>query len=306
LRAYLADRQVSYVEDETNEDVSIPRNRVRVELIPMLANRFNPAIVNVLAHEAELLREAWTWLQSAAADFENGVGKGVSGVSWDTTPAPVLELDAARLKAAPPPLRRLALWRAMSEASGGRPVGFRHVEAALQLLDANGGGIDAPGHRVERVGASLVLTRRGLGFKVRRPAEANLFEYPLSIPGEVRLTEAGCLVAAELPTDYGGTEAAARSGRGALAVVRRDLCRPPLAVRNRRPGDRFRPIGLGGQKKLQDYFVDRKVALGRRDRIPLVVDQADRIVWVAGYGIDEMFRVTDPSQSVLLLRLRQV
>ena len=41
-----------------------------------------------------------------------------------------------------------------------------------------------------------------------------------------------------------------------MAVVRRDLCRGPLAVRNRRPGDRFQPVGLGGQKKLQDYFVD--------------------------------------------------
>ena len=77
-------------------------------------------------------------------------------------------------------------------------------------------------------------------------------------------------------------------------------------MRNRRPGDRFRPVGLGGHKKLQDYFVDRKVARTRRDRVPLVVDESDRIVWVAGYGIDEAFRVTDPSQSVLLLRLRQV
>ena len=98
----------------------------------------------------------------------------------------------------------------------------------------------------------------------------------------------------------------ARSGRGPLALVRRDLCRGPLAVRNRRPGDRFRPVGLGGHKKLQDYFVDRKVAQTTRDRVPLVVDESDRIVWVAGYGIDEAFRVTDPSQSVLLLRLRQV
>jgi len=79
-----------------------------------------------------------------------------------------------------------------------------------------------------------------------------------------------------------------------------------LTVRQWRPGDRFRPVGVGGRKKLQDYFVDRKVALAHRDRVPLVVDESDRIVWVAGYGIDEAFRVTDPSQSVLLLRLKVV
>ena len=146
-------------------------------------------------------------------------------------------------------------------------------------------------------------------------SSANLFEYPLSIPGEVQLAEAGCIVAAELPGEprqRGGNLAPGEqpapiwSGRGPLALVRRDLCHGPLAVRNRRPGDRFRPVGVGGRKKLQDYFVDRKVARTRRDRVPLVVDGSDRIVWVAGYGIDEAFRVTDPSQSVLLLRLRQV
>jgi tRNA(Ile)-lysidine synthase len=120
-------------------------------------------------------------------------------------------------------------------------------------------------------------------------------------------------VAAELPGESDGSDgdlagdptAPMWSGVGSLALVRRDL-REPLAVRNRRPGDRFRPVGLGGHKKLQDYFVDRKVARTVRDRVPLVVDGWDRIVWVAGYGIDEAFRLTDPSQSVLLLRLRHV
>ena len=86
-------------------------------------------------------------------------------------------------------------------------------------------------------------------------------------------------------------------------MVRRDLCRGILAVRNRRPGDRFQPPGLGGRKKLQDFFVDRKVRRDDRDRVPIVVDEADRIVWVAGYGIDEAFQVTDPGQPVLTLKV---
>jgi tRNA(Ile)-lysidine synthase len=79
-----------------------------------------------------------------------------------------------------------------------------------------------------------------------------------------------------------------------------------LSVRNRRPGDRFRPLGLGGRKKLQDFFVDRKVARDHRDAVPIVVDDHDRIVWVAGHAIDEDFRVTDPAQAVLILRLKGV
>ena len=92
----------------------------------------------------------------------------------------------------------------------------------------------------------------------------------------------------------------------AMAVVAADGWIAPLAVRNRRPGDRFRPFGLAGQKKLQDFLVDRKVARAERDRVPLVVDGNDRILWVAGHEIDEAFRVTDAARAVLILTLRQV
>jgi len=50
--------------------------------------------------------------------------------------------------------------------------------------------------------------------------------------------------------------------------------------------------------------VNRKVARERRDGVPLVVDETDRIVWVVGHAIDEDFRVTDPAQAVLVLRLK--
>ena len=322
LREYLDDRNVSYVDDESNDDVTISRNRVRAELIPLLADRFNPAIVDTLAHEAELSREIWAWLEAVAAEFEKGDGsrfdrtgdgspyeeaRPVPGAE-ETTPVPFF--DVARLKAAPLPMRRLVLWRKLNEVAVGRPVSFGHVDAVLQLLESASGGVDIPGYRVHRSGSVLVLMNRprnddGGGFE-KPGSSANFFQYPLSIPGEVELAEAGCIVAAELPDSAGNAEGPARSGRGPLALVRRDLCRGSLAVRNRRPGDRFRPIGVGGHKKLQDYFIDRKVAQTRRDRVPLVVDETDRIVWVAGYGIDEAFRVTDPSQTVLLLRLRQV
>jgi tRNA(Ile)-lysidine synthase len=189
----------------------------------------------------------------------------------------------------------------MNQAAGGRAVSFEHVEAALQLLEADHGAVDAPGHRVKRLGSRLVLTGRRHFVN-----PVNLFQYPLSIPGEVQLAEAGCTVAAELGAGPADGNLPARSGKGPLALVRRDLFTGSLAVRNRRPGDKFRPVGVGGRKKLQDYLVDRKVALGKRDHVPLVVDGSDRIVWVAGYGIDEAFRVTDPSQSVLLLRLKLV
>jgi tRNA(Ile)-lysidine synthase len=308
LRAWLAERSLPFVEDETNQDVSIPRNRVRAELLPRLEARFNPGIVDVLADQAELARETSAWMDAMAADLEARLVRRSTAASG----AAVRELDAASLLAAPRALRRAVVWRVMREVAGRRPIAFGHVDAALRLIEAPGETrIDLPGQRLERIGGSVVLTGRVAGAEGRTAPEdaPNFFRFSLSIPGEVALPDAGWIVSANTLADAADAErtratVGKRLGRD-LALVQLDRCRGSLAVRNRRPGDRFRPLGLDGQKKLQDYFVDRKVARAQRDSVPLVVDETDRIVWVAGFGIDEAFRVTDPAQAVIILRLRQ-
>jgi len=74
--------------------------------------------------------------------------------------------------------------------------------------------------------------------------------------------------------------------------------------------DAYRDLHLRVQgdvvRKLQDLFVDRKVPRGERDRIPIVTTADDRIVWVAGHVLDPDFRVIDPAQAVVVLRLKGV
>ena len=78
----------------------------------------------------------------------------------------------------------------------------------------------------------------------------------------------------------------------------------PLTVRSRRPGDVFRPLGLDGRrKKLQDFFVDRKVPRDRRGTVPLVVDARLGIVWVAGYAVSEDARMIDTDEAVVILKI---
>src|SRR5213075_2962185 len=66
LRTWLAERSHAFVDDESNQDVTIPRNRVRAELLPLLETYFNPGIVDVLADQAELARDEWAWMESVA------------------------------------------------------------------------------------------------------------------------------------------------------------------------------------------------------------------------------------------------
>jgi tRNA(Ile)-lysidine synthetase-like protein len=185
-------------------------------------------------------------------------------------------------------------------------IGFDHVSRAWDVVAGEADAVDAPGHRVQRVGDCVVLMTRPAGSLGGRASADRLappaFRYPLPVPGEVVIPEIRCRIAAEVAD---AAPALAAPG-GSVALVSRALLQgTALAVRNRRAGDRFRP-GTVGHRKLQDLLVDRKVPRAERDRIPIVVDAADRIVWVAGHAIDQDFRVTDPSQAVVILRLKGV
>jgi tRNA(Ile)-lysidine synthase len=294
LQTYLQEHAIPFVHDETNDDVSVPRNRVRAELLPLLEKRFNPSIVDALAEESELAREEYQYLDSAAIARYGRIASS-DGRRWT--------LEVSALDACPVPLRRLIVRRALTEAAQGRAVRFVDVQRTLDVALAGAAAFDGPGQRVERIGDAVVLTGRPAGATGRAVAgrPANLFRYALSIPGEVQVPEAGCVVSAEVVDRF--EPAVLTAGHG-VAAVRLDKSTGGYAVRNRRPGDRFRPFGLSGRKKLQDFFVDHKVVREHRDLVPIVVDDRDRIVWVAGHTISEDFRVMDPAQAVLILRLK--
>jgi tRNA(Ile)-lysidine synthase len=122
----------------------------------------------------------------------------------------------------------------------------------------------------------------------------------LAIPGETRLDGVGVVLAATRREEVGPVP----SPLSDRAIVDAAAIVEPLHVRTRRPGDRFRPVGLRGRKKLQDFFVDRRVPRERRDRVPLVVDADNRIVWVAGYAIGAEFGVTARTKAVVILEIR--
>ena len=79
----------------------------------------------------------------------------------------------------------------------------------------------------------------------------------------------------------------------------------PLEVRFPRAGDRFCPLGLSGEKKLSDFFIDEKVPRSSRKSCPIVVSEGN-IVWVVGYRLDDRFKLRDEDKRAIRLFARQV
>ena len=284
LRQYAREQGLSFQEDVTNLDLRIPRNRVRHELLPYLAKEFTPGIAEVLAREAALARDDDDRLQNEAIEITRSLVLVNTGS---------VTVDAVALSRVHPALASRVVRHAVQQLSD-RFVGF---DAVLRLLEfvregKEGQALSLPGQQAIHRGDTVVL-----GPEPPRSAAppANFSSIPLSVPGEV--IAGGWWVAA----GPGGVD-----GPADLEVLTTGVV-TPLSVRFRRPGDRFTPPGMqGASKKLQDYFVDRKVERGERDRLPLVVDGQDRIVWVVGHGVAEGFRAPGPSPGVILLKARRL
>jgi tRNA(Ile)-lysidine synthase len=291
LRAYLATINQPFCDDESNRDIAIPRNKIRHELLPLLRREYSPQIVDVLAREALIAQQDEARLQQEAIDLLDSI---VLVNRAESLPVETVELNARALRELPPALAARVAREALRILAPDRFLGTEHVEGLLDLVRSDVAcSLSLPGQQATMRGDVARLTRESFA------PFSNSFRVSLSIPGEVTLEREGWVISA---VDSGASE----QGRFSAAVNAGALA-PPLTVRSRQPGDRFNPAGMGGRsKKLQDFFVDRKVPRERRDFLPLVVDSADRIVWIVGESVAEDFRVTEPSQGVIFLKARRL
>jgi tRNA(Ile)-lysidine synthase len=277
------------LQDATNRSLAYRRNRLRHEILPIL-RRYNPRLDQALlrlAAAAAVDREA---LEYVAADVLAVAGRVDGGEA---------RLSRGRLRSLPEGLRRHVLRAASGRLLGDlQDIGASHLEAMSAALEKpSGSELDLPRGLHLQVGYDeIVLSLPGQEPPVDVLPDG---ETPLTVPGRTQvgpwLFEARILPAEEAPP------ASRREGEAYLDI---DALQGELTVRRRRLGDRFRPLGLGGEKKLQDLFVDAKVPRRRRDAVPLVCDRGG-IVWVVGHRIAERARVGASPRRTLHLRIQR-
>ncbi|MBI3050561.1 MAG: tRNA lysidine(34) synthetase TilS [Acidobacteria bacterium] len=151
LRAYLTELGERWVEDESNENLDIPRNRVRHRVLAELDRAAGGPTRAAIARAAGLIRDDAQWLDELGRERFRAVA---------TERDDGLELDVHALTQSPPPVLRRVLLEAMRRTADGREIGLEHVEAVLALLGGVEGGVDVPGSRVELRAGKLVLLQQ--------------------------------------------------------------------------------------------------------------------------------------------------
>ncbi len=283
--AYCRELNIPYREDSTNLSPTFTRNRVRHGLLPAL-EEYNPRVKDALIRMGRSASEAASFLESEVDGAWPGIAARRDGG---------LRLDADALRRLHPCLQGLALRRAYRETSGHlRRLTEAHVRAMVRLLHGRAGGaVSLPGGLTMRnLGDELVLGPREAAHVPRPVLEG---ETPLSLPGVARIP--GWTARAEMTPP--STEV--RTGDPMTAVFDADRLGTGLVLRGRRPGDRFHPLGMAGEKKLKDFLIDRKVPREGRGAVPLLVSERG-IMWVVGHRLSEAAKVRGDTRRAALIR----
>jgi tRNA(Ile)-lysidine synthase len=278
---YLKELDQPYRTDPTNLTGKYARNRVRLEVLPVLEELY-PAAAGNIARAAALVREDLEVLEELATGTVERRGEEV-----------VLPLDG--LIDLRPSLQRHAVRLAYATlVPDTAPLPSNLVEAILGLLQGGEGTrtLDLPGGVVVsgRSGEELAFYRgpRSMvsGHEEIRAGEAVVF-------GGWRIS--GREVSGYDPVDAAHPE-----------VAYLDAGNGPYQVRMAREGDIIRPLGLGGTKKVLRAMMDRKVPSDLRRRTPVVVDGRDEVAWIVLGELGERHKVDERTEKVFRLEVTRI
>ena len=279
LRSWLRAQGLVWREDATNSDRKIPRNRLRLGLLPELERDYNPRVREALNRLAEAQRCEDDLLEQIVSEMLEPCVDSAGAI------------DRARFRECHEGLRRRMLLRLAWRRGVDCP--YERVLSATAFI-AEGG----TGQRFDLGGGVVLYNGRSHTEFVEaapEPPPPQAGEIHLRIPGE---------------TVAFGRRYSARLLLGRPMGRLSDYCTPSrqvfdadtmadgVWVRHWRPGDRMVPFGMTGSRKLQDYFVDIGLPEPRRELQPLLVTQ-EHVAWVVGHATSALTAVTSLTRRIL-------
>ncbi|MFW6251698.1 MAG: tRNA lysidine(34) synthetase TilS [Halanaerobium sp.] len=275
--------------DSSNQESIYSRNIIRNEILPLVEKKINDQARAVIARSSKLLTAENKFLQKLA------LSKYKKLVKKEEKDKKVV-IDFNKFKKLDQVLQR-RIYRYIYKQLNGNldDLYFDHILEIEKLIQKSqtGRGIDiASGIRVEISYSNLLFLKdnnlmNGLAEKIKLKPGNNIKaggKYSL----ESKIIDIKDFSFSKDPQ---------------VAAFDYDKLNLPLYLRNRKKGDKFKPLGMSGHKKVKDILIDQKVPKLERDQLLLVVDADDRIIWLAPYKISDNHKITEETDKVLILKL---
>ncbi|MFW6288074.1 MAG: tRNA lysidine(34) synthetase TilS [bacterium] len=289
IEYYCKERSLNPRIDPTNQENIYTRNKIRNLIIPQIEEGINAGVkdsiyrmVGNIRDEEEFLRH-YSYAHYQESILENANHRIVLSL-------PLLQKEE-------PAVRRRILVNALEDLEGNvKDLYSVHYKALEELIVSGETGKTIQLKEGIRVRTSY---DRLLIEKEQFSSETTDFLYELDVPGSVESKK--FILSADIIKKIQGWKSLGMQDDICVADI--DKVTLPLIVRNRQEGDFFIPYGMNGSKKLKDFFIDEKISVEKRERIPLVADYTGRIIWIAGYRTDDRFKVENKTENLLKLSI---
>jgi tRNA(Ile)-lysidine synthase len=271
IEEYVKKNKVKFREDKSNKSTKYLRNKVRLQLIPML-KELNPDIESTVKSEIRRIKQIESVFQKLVKEEQEEI---------QSTEGNVTKFNISKLLLLEN--KELFLYEFL------KPYGFSGdiIQQILKSLNAESGRqfmsdsyrlikdrkflIISP-HQADEVLESYIVTR---GYKeLVTPIHVEFSEKKFSKKIEINKAKN-------------------------VACLDLDKLQFPLHIRKWERGDYFIPFGMKGKKKLSDYFTDMKFSLIEKENTWLLCN-GDDIIWVVGHRIDERYKVTGRTKNIFI------
>ena len=266
IEAYAAQQKLPHAEDASNQDTAFRRNRIRHELLPLLAREYQPEIVKILAQTAGRLQEEEDYLEARPPCAEGP------------------ELSIQWLQGYPVNLQKRILRGWLADQGYDRDIAQVHVDQLLDLVQGQSG---------RRISLPKGLTVAKSYDILHICSSAACLQEKMQFPS----FEMELLSLAEAMKQWNSHEQIPALPEEKWLDA--DALTQMPVWRTRRSGDYI--MAAGGRKKLKEFMIDAKIPREQRERIPLLAD-GSHILWIYGYRISDGARLNDQTQRVLHVR----
>lgn len=283
---FLADHNQSYRVDSSNQDLSFDRNWVRHQLIPLLKEKLNPALLETFQRTTELFREVEEFLAQHGKEAFERCRLG----EYPETRLPIKELGDF-----PAIIAKEVVRHAVAAVKGDlRDINLKHIEEILRVSRT------LSGKETHLPGGLKVQREFGeLRFTLESPP--GFFSYQLKVPGEIYVREVAKHVVARRGKREGERERNREIERGAAVVIQ--WSGESLTIRNRRPGDVYRTSSDAEGKKLKELFQKNRIPKSRRDKL-VIVEGDNEIIWVEGFPAQPKYRASPSTARTVEIQVR--
>ena len=251
----------TYVTDSSNLVCDVLRNKLRLQVLPLLEEIAPGATANI-DKTADYLREAEKVYQAEIQREMNGVNNSV---------------EISRLLTLPSPSSFLHEWLS--------PLGFNssHTEQILDSLNSGSGReFLSATHILVIDRAELIVEPISSPMKSLKIPEAGTYRYDESTKYKFEITSDVTI-----------------SKSADIATIDADKVKFPLNIRTIENGDWFIPFGMNGRKLVSDYLTDLKLSILQKRRQLVITDATGNILWVIGRRTDNRYRVSDTTTNIL-------